>query len=121
MLAAAGADVVVTGTGRDPATFPADEKAVNWHDVHSTVEQIEAQGRRGLALIGDISQQTDVSRMVQQTLATFGRVDMLINNAAIARGVDRVPVVELSAWASAPRIASTTRLNERVRAPTGAG
>ena len=95
-LAAQGADVVVTGTGRDPATFPADEKAVNWHDVHSTVEQIEAQGQRGLALIGDISQQADVSRMVQQTLDTFGRVDILINNAAIARGADRVPVVELS-------------------------
>ena len=47
---------------RDPATFPADEKAVNWHDVHSTVEQIEAQGRRGLALIGDISQQADITR-----------------------------------------------------------
>jgi len=95
-LAAAGADVVVTGTGRDPATFPADEKAVNWHDVHSTVEQIEAQGRRGLALIGDISQQADVSRIVQQTFDTFGRVDILVNNAAIARGADRVPVVELS-------------------------
>ena len=51
-LAAQGADVVETGTGRDPATFPADEKAVNWNDVHSTVEQIEARGRRGLALIG---------------------------------------------------------------------
>ena len=96
ILAAAGADVVVTGTGRDPATFPADEKAVNWNDVHSTVEQIEAQGQRGLALLGDISQQADVSRMVQQTLDTFGRVDILVNNAAIARGADRVPVVELS-------------------------
>jgi len=95
-LAAAGADVVVTGTGRDPATFPADEKAINWHDVHSTVEQIEAQGRRGLALIGDVSQQADVSRIVQHTLDTFGRIDILVNNAAIARGSDRVPVVELS-------------------------
>src|SRR6266516_285032 len=71
-LAAQGADVVVTGTGRDPATFPADEKAINWHDVHSTVAQIEAQGRRGLALMGDISQQANVSRIVQQTLDTFG-------------------------------------------------
>ena len=95
-LAAAGADVVVTGTGRDPATFPADEKAVNWHDVHSTVEQIEALGQRGLALIGDISQPADVSRIVQQTLDTFGRIDILVNNAAIARGADRVPVVDLS-------------------------
>ena len=95
-LAAAGADVVVTGTGRDPATFPADEKAVNWNDVHSTVEQIEAQGRRGLGLVGDISQQADVTRVVQQTLDTFGRIDILVNNAAIPRGADRVPVVELS-------------------------
>ena len=95
-LAAAGAHVVVTGTGRDPATFPADEKAVNWHDVHSTVEQIEAQGRRGLALIGDVSQHVEVTRIVQQTLDAFGRIDILVNNAAIARGADRVPVIELS-------------------------
>jgi 3-oxoacyl-[acyl-carrier protein] reductase len=95
-LAAQGADVVVTGTGRDPATFPADEKAVNWNDVHSTVERIEAQGRRGLALIGDISQQADVTHMVQRTLATFGRIDILVNTAAVARGADRVPVIELS-------------------------
>jgi len=95
-LAAAGADVVVTGTGRNPATFPADEKAVNWHDVYSTAEQIEAQGRHGLALIGDVSQPGDVTRIVQQTLDTFSRIDILVNNAAIARGADRVPVVELS-------------------------
>ena len=75
-LAVQGADVVVTSTGRDPATFPADEKAANWNDIYSTVEQIEAQGRCGLALIGDISQQADVARMVQQTLATFGRIDI---------------------------------------------
>ena len=96
MLAAGGAHVAVTGTGRDPSTFPADEKAVQWHDVHSTVEQIEAEGRRGLALIGDISQAADVHRMVEQTLSTFGRIDILVNNAAIARGADRVPLVELS-------------------------
>lgn len=95
-LAAMGADVAVTGTGRDPATFPEDEKAVQWRDVHSTVEQIEAHGQRGLALVGDISKAEDVDRMVQQTRQTLGRIDILINNAAIARGADRVPVVELS-------------------------
>ncbi len=94
-LAAAGADVVVTGTGRDPATYPADEKAVGWRDVHSTVVEVEAQGRRGLALIGDVSKPEDVARIVQQTHAAFGRIDILVNNAAVARGADRVPVVEL--------------------------
>jgi 3-oxoacyl-[acyl-carrier protein] reductase/meso-butanediol dehydrogenase/(S,S)-butanediol dehydrogenase/diacetyl reductase len=33
---------------------------------------------------------------VQQTLDTFSRIDILVNNAAIARGADRVSVVELS-------------------------
>ena len=39
-LAAQGADVVVTGTGRDPATFPADEKAINWNDVYLSLIHI---------------------------------------------------------------------------------
>lgn len=95
-LAAAGADIVVTGTGRDPATFPPDEKAVSWRDVYSTIEQIAAQGRHGIAVLGDISQQADVNQLVQRTMETFGRIDIVVNNAAIARGADRVPVVELS-------------------------
>ena len=39
-LAEQGADVVVTGTGRDPSTYPDDEKNVGWRDVESTAEQI---------------------------------------------------------------------------------
>ena len=35
-LAGMGIDVVVTGTGRDPATFPEDEKAAGWRDVLDT-------------------------------------------------------------------------------------
>jgi 3-oxoacyl-[acyl-carrier protein] reductase len=31
-LAGLGADVVVTGTGRDPATYPEDEKKAGWRD-----------------------------------------------------------------------------------------
>ena len=34
-LARLGADVVVSGTGRDPATFPPDEKAAGWKDIES--------------------------------------------------------------------------------------
>ena len=95
-LAAMGADVAVTGTGRDPATFPEDEKAVGWRDVHSTVAQIEETGRKGLALTGDISKAEEVTRIVQETCKTLGRIDIVVNNAAIARGADRVPVIELS-------------------------
>src|SRR4029079_4524278 len=54
-LADLGADVVVTGTGRDPSTYPEDEKKAGWRDVESTAEQIRAHGRRALTWTGDVS------------------------------------------------------------------
>ena len=94
-LAGLGADVVVTGTGRDPASFPPDEKAVNWRDVESTAEQVRELGRRALTLTVDVSDSGDVRAMVDRTLEEFGRVDILMNNAAFARGPDRVPILDL--------------------------
>lgn len=94
-LARLGADVVVTGTGRNPDTFPPDEKKVGWKDIESTAEQIRAQKRRALPLVVDVTNQEHVQRMIDRTLQEFGRVDILINNAAFARGPDRVPIVEL--------------------------
>ena len=34
--------------------------------------------------------------MINQTLSEFGRIDILVNNAAAARGEDRVPITDLS-------------------------
>ncbi|MEW6298814.1 MAG: SDR family NAD(P)-dependent oxidoreductase [Thermodesulfobacteriota bacterium] len=95
-LAELGADVVVTGTGRDPAKFPADEKAVGWRDIDSTAEQVRRAGRRCLPVVANVAESADVRRTVAATLREFGRVDILINNAAFARGPDRVPAAELS-------------------------
>jgi 3-oxoacyl-[acyl-carrier protein] reductase len=94
-LARLGADVVVTGTGRDPATFPEDEKKAGWRDVESTADQIRAAGRRALTWTGDVSQAGPVGRLVEQVMKTFGRIDVLVNNAAYPRGNDRVPLPEL--------------------------
>ena len=94
-LAALGADVAITGTGRDPATFPDDERAIGWRDVESVADQIREQGRRALPLTVDASNLEATQSMVDQTVEAFGRVDILINNAAFARGPDRVPLGEL--------------------------
>ncbi len=95
-LAELGADIVATGTGRDPATFPPDEKAIGWRDIESTADQVRERGRRCLPLIADVAKSAEVKRTVSATLQEFGRIDILINNAAFARGPDRVPLVELS-------------------------
>ena len=95
-LARMGADVVVTGTGRSPDRYPPDEKAIGWRDVESTADQIREQGRRALTLTVDVSSADDVDMMMRRTIQEFGRVDVLINNAAFARGPDRVPILDLS-------------------------
>ena len=95
-LARLGADIVVTGTGRDPSTFPDDEKAVGWNDVHSTAEQVRALGQRALPLDFDVTNPGQVEEAVARTVAELGRVDILINNAAVARGEDRTAVENLS-------------------------
>ncbi|MGE0823202.1 MAG: SDR family NAD(P)-dependent oxidoreductase [Candidatus Binatia bacterium] len=95
-LAEYGADVVVTGTGRDPAKYPPDEKAAGWRDIESTAEQVRALGRRCLPIVANVVSSADVKRTVAATLTEFGRVDILVNNSAFARGADRVPLTELS-------------------------
>ena len=94
-LARLGADVAVTGTGRDPATFPPDEKAAGWNDIESTADLVRSYGRRALPLVVDVVNRQQVQAMVDQTLREFGGVDILVNNAAFAKGPDRVPMVDL--------------------------
>jgi 3-oxoacyl-[acyl-carrier protein] reductase len=95
VLAEMGADVVITGTGRDPATFPEDEKAVGWRDVDSVADEIRAAGSRALPLVVDVTDPDQVQLMVDRVLAEFGRLDIMVNNAAAPFGPDRKPLLEL--------------------------
>jgi NAD(P)-dependent dehydrogenase (short-subunit alcohol dehydrogenase family) len=95
-LAELGADVVVTGTGRDPEHYPPDEKAVGWRDIDSTAQQVRELGRRCLPLVADVMKGQDAQRTVEATVKEFGRIDFLVNNSAFARGPDRVPLLDLS-------------------------
>ena len=51
--------------------------------IDEAVRDIEAIGGRGLAVPTDLSREEDVVRMVRTTLEHFGRLDVLVNNAAI--------------------------------------
>src|SRR3970282_2040015 len=48
-----------------------------------------------LPLVVDISNAEQAQRLVEETRRELGRIDILVNNAAAARGRDRVPVVQL--------------------------
>lgn len=47
------------------------------------VEELEARGCAALAVVGDLRNEADVDRIVDETLARFGRIDVLVNSAAV--------------------------------------
>lgn len=94
-LARQGANVVLTGTGRDSSRYPAEEKAIAWRDVYSVADEIVKAGGKALPLICDIGDPASIESLIEQTIHQFGGLDILINNAGAARGGDRAPVVDL--------------------------
>ena len=94
-LSLLGADIVVTGTERNPETFPSDEKTAGWKGIESTAEQVRKNGRRALPLVVDVTNEKQVYSMVDSTIKEFGRIDILVNNAGFKFGPDRVPLLEL--------------------------
>lgn len=94
-FAKAGCDVVVTGTGRSPDHYPEDEQAAGWRDIDSVADEVRALGRRALPVVMDVADEQQADGLIAQTVRELGRVDFLINNAAAARGEDRVPVVDM--------------------------
>ena len=105
-LAKAGCKVVITGSGRAPEHYPDDEKAAGWRDIESVADEIRAVGGEVLTAISDVADESAVGDLLARTLATFGRVDFVINNAGAARGRDRVPVVDMpiDAWDTVIRV-----------------
>lgn len=57
-------------------------------------EETKAAGGRALACPTDITDEASVERMVEATVATYGRVDILVNNSGI---IASTPLVEQSA------------------------
>jgi 7-alpha-hydroxysteroid dehydrogenase len=49
--------------------------------IDDTAAEVRKRGRRALAVTCDVMQRAQLEALVQQTLAEFGRVDVLVNNA----------------------------------------
>ena len=72
-FAEAGADVVLAARRADRLT--------------ETAAQVEALGRKALTVAADVSDPADCQRVIDSAVETFGRVDILINNAGIGTAV----------------------------------
>jgi 3-oxoacyl-[acyl-carrier protein] reductase len=92
-FARAGADVVATDVApqgtRNENEEGLTEVRLGWKGLESLAGEIQSLGRRILTTVGDVSRAADVERFVSATLAQFGRIDVLVNNAAAPHGADR--------------------------------
>jgi 3-oxoacyl-[acyl-carrier protein] reductase len=87
-LAEAGATVALTG--RNAGTGPGT--------AHETVAQIEATGGKALALTCDVRDADSVRAAIDTTVATCGRLDILMNNAGLFFPGSDVIDVDLGQW-----------------------
>ncbi len=71
-LAQAGASVVVNARA-------------NKTEANDVVHSIEAEGVKAISAIGDVSDPAIVATIAATTLTHFGRIDILVNNAALRR------------------------------------
>jgi NAD(P)-dependent dehydrogenase (short-subunit alcohol dehydrogenase family) len=92
-LGGEGADVVVVDKYATPRSLFSEDKG--WEGLSTVVTEVEAKGRKGLAVVADISKDQEVDAVVAKTLEKFGKVDILVHCAAI-RGPMTTPIVELS-------------------------
>lgn len=79
-LAQDGADVVVND--------------INSETVNKVVKEIEALGRKAIAFVADVSNGTAVYSMVEQAVAEFGKLDIMVANAGIAQVKQAIEITE---------------------------
>jgi 3-oxoacyl-[acyl-carrier protein] reductase len=83
-LAEQGADVAFSYRGNADA-------------ASATVGEVEALGRRALAIQADVKEPESAETVVKQSLEAFGKVDILVNNAGVTRD-DLIMRMSVEAW-----------------------
>lgn len=105
----AGKKAIVTGgdsgIGRAVALAFAREGAdvlisyLNEHDdAEATRKLVEAEGRQAVLVAGDLSDPAQCRAVIAQAAETFGRIDVLVNNAAHQRSFSKIEDIPDEEW-----------------------
>lgn len=94
---------IITGAGRNigeeiALLFAAEGAKVAVADMNrgradAVVASIAGRGGQAAAFVADVSAADDLQRLVQEVVARFGRIDILVNNAAIS---DNKSILEIT-------------------------
>ncbi|PXW27578.1 hypothetical protein SAMN05445871_1821 [Paraburkholderia caballeronis] len=67
-------------------------------DARETAHYVEEAGRRALLIAGDITDRAHCRTIVADTVAAFGRIDVLVNNAAYQMTHDTIESITDEEW-----------------------
>ena len=67
-------------------------------DASSIVRLIEEEGRRAIAVAGDLQDEAHCRRIVEQARDEFGRIDVLVNNAAFQERREQIEDIPTEEW-----------------------
>jgi NAD(P)-dependent dehydrogenase (short-subunit alcohol dehydrogenase family) len=95
-----------SGIGRAVAVFFAKEGAdvaivhlpAESSDAAETVAAVEKEGRQAQAIAGDVTDPAFCRRAVEETVKRFGKLDLLVNNAAFQQHVDSIEQLSEEQW-----------------------
>ena len=65
-----------------------DIESATW--AHEVVSEIQSKGSKATLIFADISDSSQVTKLVDQSISVYGKIDILVNNAGITR--DRLAI-----------------------------
>jgi NAD(P)-dependent dehydrogenase (short-subunit alcohol dehydrogenase family) len=100
----AGRVAIVTGGGssiglavaRRLASEGASIVIADVANAEAVAEELGEEGHQAFGVKTDVSSEDDVEHMTAKTIERFGKVDILINNAAISKSIEMTPFEKLS-------------------------
>jgi NAD(P)-dependent dehydrogenase (short-subunit alcohol dehydrogenase family) len=69
--------------------------ALDINDPKETLRQIESSGGIAKGIQADVTSEKDCRKAAEETVSAFGKIDILVNNAAIVYGLVRKPFYEI--------------------------
>lgn len=72
---------------------------INIEGAKKVAEEIKKIGRRGFPIFLDVTDENNVKKTIHETIKEFGRIDILINNAGIARSA-KIQDITFEEWSN---------------------
>ena len=69
---------------------------IDLDNCKTSVQELQEKGLTAIATKVDVTEEKDISRMVEETISNFGAIDILINNAALYYGISWKPFDKIS-------------------------